>query len=426
MNRKTIAVILSFVMLVSLFTGMKTFAASENPESYRIPTTSVRQGTKGNDAYWLQAMLKTLSYTIDVDGSFGPATLATVKKFQADNGLAVDGSVGLATRAKLIEKYEALAEPTPTPNPMATMAPSGGAFKYNPDKLPMPTQSIRKGAKGDGALWVQEILYNLNYDIDVDASFGAGTLNMVKIFQMSNGLGADGSVGPATREKLMERWNAAKKTGKSPVKVICIDPGHQKNPPSGYETVSPWGTATKLKNTSGATGVSTRTPEYITNLQIALKVRDTLQKNGYKVVMTRDNNDTHLSNQQRAAIANNAGADLTISIHCDSVDSSSVKGVDTFSRGSGDGSAAYKRRSDADNWYAEQLLNDVCNKTGAVKRSAVKSDSYTGINWNARTCIILECGFTSNAAEDRNLNSAAYQQKIADGVLAFAGKIIKS
>lgn len=422
MNKKKIAVILVFAIVLSMFTGTNTFAASGNPESYRIPTTSVRQGAKGNDAYWLQAMLKTLGYTISVDGSFGPATLATVKRFQSDNGLSVDGSVGPATRGKLIEKYEALAEPTPTPKPQATMEAPGQAFKYNPDNLTMPSTSIRKGAKGDGVRWVQEILYNLNYDIDVDASFGAGTLNMVRIFQMSNGLSVDGSVGPATREKLTERWNAAKKTGKSPAKIICIDPGHQKTPPSGYETVSPWGRATKLKNTSGATGVSTKIPEYITNLQIALKIRDTLVKNGYKVVMTRDNNDTHLSNQQRAAIANNAGADITISIHCDSADSSSAAGVNTFSRGSGDGSASCKSRSYRDNRCASELLAEVCNATGATKRSAVKSDNYTGINWNAGTCIILECGFTSNETEDKNLNNAAYQQKIANGVLNFVIK----
>lgn len=49
-----------------------------------------------------------------IDGSFGPGCEAAVKKFQKDNGLSVDGSVGPATKKKLASR-------------------AGSYLKYNPD-----------------------------------------------------------------------------------------------------------------------------------------------------------------------------------------------------------------------------------------------------------------------------------------------------
>lgn len=201
---------------------------------------------------------------------------------------------------------------------------------------------------------------------------------------------------------------------------VCIDPGHQQTPPEGKETIAPWSSDTKLKNTHGATGISTKIEEYKTNLEIALKVRDTLEKEGAEVVMTReDNESTHISNQDRANIANNAGVNLTISIHCNSADSQNIAGIETYTRGSGDGTAEYKERSDKEFALSQKLLSSVAATTGAAARDAHKSDAYTGINFAKYPTFILECGFISNPDEDQKLNSAEYQQKIADGILSF-------
>ncbi|MBS7360520.1 MAG: peptidoglycan-binding protein, partial [Oscillospiraceae bacterium] len=42
----------------------------------------------------------------DIDGDFGPTTLAAVKEFQKDNSLDVDGIVGSATRSALKSAYK--------------------------------------------------------------------------------------------------------------------------------------------------------------------------------------------------------------------------------------------------------------------------------------------------------------------------------
>lgn len=63
------------------------------------------QNNKNNTAWavtQLQKELQAWGYNPNgIDGNFGPGCASAVKKFQQDNGLSADGSVGLATKAKL-------------------------------------------------------------------------------------------------------------------------------------------------------------------------------------------------------------------------------------------------------------------------------------------------------------------------------------
>lgn len=81
-------------------------------------------------------------------------------------------------------------------------------------------------------------------------------------------------------------------------RTICIDPGHPSETSAG---------------TSGPSGVS----ENRMNWQIALKLRDDLTAAGATVVMTKQSENEHVTNRRRAEIANAAGADLMIRLHCD-------------------------------------------------------------------------------------------------------------
>lgn len=87
-----------------------------DPDNYKYPDpnttstfyyTSPTMKDSGDNTYvsWIQAVLYQLGYAIDIDGSFGRNTEATVKQFQSDYGLEVDGRVGPATKAKLIELW---------------------------------------------------------------------------------------------------------------------------------------------------------------------------------------------------------------------------------------------------------------------------------------------------------------------------------
>lgn len=72
----------------------------KNAESRR----TLKKGCKGDDVRQMQKDLISLGYALPkwgADGSFGAETLAAVKRFQLNNGLAVDGIVGPKTYAAI-------------------------------------------------------------------------------------------------------------------------------------------------------------------------------------------------------------------------------------------------------------------------------------------------------------------------------------
>ena len=67
-----------------------------------VETISVRQGSSGTVVRQIQQRLKSWGYYFgNVDGIYGSATTAAVRKFQQNNGLYVDGIVGEQTAAKI-------------------------------------------------------------------------------------------------------------------------------------------------------------------------------------------------------------------------------------------------------------------------------------------------------------------------------------
>ena len=73
------------------------------------PTLSY--GSNGIEVKAIQKKLMLLGYDCGesgADGDFGSGTQSAVKKFQSDNGLAVDGICGANTHVKLDAKYKAL------------------------------------------------------------------------------------------------------------------------------------------------------------------------------------------------------------------------------------------------------------------------------------------------------------------------------
>ncbi len=56
------------------------------------------------DVTWVQETLNKLGYKVKVDGKYGKETQEAVEKFQADEGLAVDGWAGMITLAAMFTK----------------------------------------------------------------------------------------------------------------------------------------------------------------------------------------------------------------------------------------------------------------------------------------------------------------------------------
>lgn len=85
------------------------YGLEKERNTVNIEITVLKKGMKGEEVKALQALLTGYGYKFEnngkvygIDGSFGGATLNAVKKYQADNGLEVDGSVGRKTWSKLL------------------------------------------------------------------------------------------------------------------------------------------------------------------------------------------------------------------------------------------------------------------------------------------------------------------------------------
>lgn len=192
--------------------------------------------------------------------------------------------------------------------------------------------------------------------------------------------------------------------------LIGIDPGHQAHGNSEQEPIAPGSTQTKAKVSSGTSGVSTHIDEYVTNLQVGLKLRDALEALGAQVVMTRETHDVDISNIERAQIMNEAGVQLCLRLHCNGSENRDVQGLTLYAKATGEGA----EESAA---LAQALRQPMLDATGAKDRGVVLNDNYTGQNWSTVPCVMVEMGFMSNHEEDELLNDPDYQQKLVDGMV---------
>ena len=163
--------------------------------------------------------------------------------------------------------------------------------------------------------------------------------------------------------------------------------------------------------------------EYQLTLQVSLKLQAELEARGYQVIMVRTSHDVNISNSERAAIANNAGADAFIRVHANGSEDSGQNGILTICPTSANpymGNLYSQCRS-----LSECVLDGAVNATGANKQYIWETDSMSGINWCTVPVTIVEMGFMTNPTEDANMADEGYQQRlstgIADGLDAYFG-----
>lgn len=88
----------------------------DDNEEIPYPGTPLRRGSTGADVSWLQTMLNQVAATdpsmptLAVDGIFGAQTEQSVRQFQSNFGLAVDGVVGPVTWEALTREYNRLVQ----------------------------------------------------------------------------------------------------------------------------------------------------------------------------------------------------------------------------------------------------------------------------------------------------------------------------
>ncbi len=201
---------------------------------------------------------------------------------------------------------------------------------------------------------------------------------------------------------------------KSNGKKVAIDAGHQARANNGTEPVGPGSSTKKAKVAGGATGVSSKVPEYKLTLKVAKKLKTELESRGYEVYMIRTKNNVNISNKKRAQMANKSGADIYIRLHGDSIGSSSVKGASGLYPSAANPYVG--KLSKSSKRLTKKILSSYCKKTGIRNRGMIVRDDLTGTNWSKIPVTLIEMGFMSNPSEDRKMQKSKFQQKMAKGI----------
>lgn len=155
------------------------------------------------------------------------------------------------------------------------------------------------------------------------------------------------------------------------------------------------------------------------NLQIALLVKEKLEKKGFQVMMPRET-DEYLAIEERVELANSYQADAFISIHQNTYEGSdkSVCGIETWYDGAD---------STRDNEKLAKLVHqEALKSTGANPRELWDIADYCVTNKTLMPACLIETGFLSNPEEGKNLSTKTYQERLAEGIATGVERYIDS
>ena len=164
------------------------------------------------------------------------------------------------------------------------------------------------------------------------------------------------------------------------------------------------------------------------NLQIALLLKDEMEKAGVQVVMTRetdeglykesDSNKKVADLKERLSIIKESGCMFALSIHQNSYRDEKVKGAQTF----------YYSSSKDGKKLAEIIQKGIVENIDTTNhRKAKGNDSYYLLKKTSVPLVIVVCGFLSNPDEAMRLTTDDYQRKlvkqITESVMEYIGLV---
>lgn len=372
----------------------------------------IRRGSTGPIVAEIRSKLGALGFLGDPsatehdDAVFDDACDRAVRGFQQERGLRVDGIVGPET-------YRALDE--------ARWRLGDRVLSHGASRLFV----------GDDVAELQHRLLQLGFDPGrCDGMFGSRTEAALREFQRNIGLPADGTCGPRTLKALHrlartvvggspERIREEEQllaAGPTPAgKFVVIDPGHGGDDPGGEghglaEAAVVWDLANRLEGRLGATGVT--------------------------AFLTRGP-DANPSDSDRAAFANEAHADLFLSLHVDRGSSPKCHGAATYyygtaerqpakaqpvqvsgrphARSRGTGSAVGAR-------LAGLIQHELTERTDLLD-CRTHPKTWELLRLTRMPAVRVEVGYLSHAGDAARLASPEFRDTVAEAIVAAVHRL---
>ncbi len=187
---------------------------------------------------------------------------------------------------------------------------------------------------------------------------------------------------------------------------IAIDPGH-----GGIDR--------------GASGTKTGVHEDVLNLAISQLLAKKFMLAGADVLLTRTTADVVYDEKgdtlkrrdmnHRSKVIQEQDPHVMVSIHMNMYPNSKYKGAQTF----------YDKGSEEGRKLAQSIQQALRDGLPGDNKRDIKVGDYFVLKITEQPSALVECGFLSNAEEEKNLSNPDYQQKVADcifkGICSYLG-----
>jgi N-acetylmuramoyl-L-alanine amidase len=355
---------------------------------------TIRPGDRGDEVRDIQRRLLELGFHVESGelGGYGASTEATVRAFQQERGLLVDGLVGPQTWRELVEAGYAL----------------GDRVLY----------VHRPPYRGDDVRTLQRRLNLLGFDPGrEDGILGEQTAQAVRDFQRNVGLRPDGIAGSTTiqaldrlirapvrgpgRAAIRETETLRSPTGSLRGRRVAIDAGHGSSDP-------------------GVVGPSGLREADVT-LRLAERLSEELLARGAEPALLRTG-DAEPSDEERAERSNDTGAEVLISLHLNGHDDPSAEGSSCYYFG------LLGSVSVAGEALAEMIQSEIVAATG-LRDGRTHPKAFGLLRETRMPAVHVEPCFLTNPKEEQLLQEEPFVRELVGAIAQaverfFAGRAL--
>ncbi len=351
---------------------------------------SFRLGDRGRSVVEIRARLEPLGLLASGAGAdaevFDEDLDRSVRAFQQQRGLLVDGVVGVST-------YRVMDE---------------ARWRLGDRVLTLVAGSL---TAGDDVVALQRRLLDLGFKVGkVDGRYGRQTEQAVRDFQRNVGVPPDGTCGPATLKALARL--APMVRGGSPNALRAQERLRREGPQLTGKTV----VVDPAVGWFADPGLRLRADAI--SLDLARRVEGRLVATGVQAFLTNAGGATETSESARAEFANRTRAHLCLSLQVDASDHPGAAGVSTYYYGS----EAHGVVSSVGERFAGLVQREIVARTGlADLRSHAKS--WDLLRRTRMPAVRVDAGYLTNRGDADRLADPAFRDLVAEAVVVAVQRV---